>query len=280
MIAPITEQESARLRDYIARVCGIRLEKGKEYLLEARLSHLVIEYGYSSFSELYNDAVHSRNVQLRDRIVDTMTTHETFWFRDEFVWRFLDEVVVPSLLDKIRRWERPRVWSAAASTGQEAYSLAVLMLEAAAQEGLRINPDQFHILGTDISQTVLFQAISGMYDVFSIGRGLPHDLQMKYFSVHGRMWEIADEVKAFVSFRKFNLQDSFYGIGGPFDLVLLRNVAIYFSDEFKVELFEKTARVLKEDGTLLLGSTESLRGYTQYFEIKEYKTCTYNVLKS
>ncbi|MFH0883570.1 MAG: protein-glutamate O-methyltransferase CheR [bacterium] len=279
MIAPITEQESARLREYIERECGIRLDRGKEYLLESRLSHLVVEYGYSSFSELHSDATKSRNVQLRDRIIDAMTTHETFWFRDESAWRFLDEIVVPSLLDKIRGGERVRVWSAASSTGQEAYGFVILVLEAAAQNGIRINPDQFHVLGTDISQAVLFQAISGTYDVFSVGRGLPHDLQLKHFLVHGRMWEISNEIKAFVSFRKFNLQDSFYGIGGPFDLVMMRNVAIYFRDEFKVGLFEKTARILKTDGFLLLGSTESLRGYSQFYEIKEYKTCTYNVLK-
>ena len=280
MIPPITELESARLREYIEGVCGIRLDKSKEYLLESRLAHLVLEYGFLSFGELYQEARLARNIHLRDRIIDAMTTHETFWFRDDSAWRFLDERVIPSVLDKILAGEHPRVWCAAASSGQEVYSFVMMMLEKASHRGMRLRPEQFHVLGTDISQSVLFQAISGLYDVFTIGRGLPLDLQEKYFHVNGRMWEIEDEVKAFATFRKFNLQDSFNSVNGPYDLILMRNVAIYFSDGFKRELFEKTSRVMQKGGILLLGATESLRGLSDVFDIQEYKTCTYNVLKS
>jgi chemotaxis protein methyltransferase CheR len=280
MIPPITEKESTLLREYVERVCGIRLDKAKEYLLETRLSHLVAEYEFASFGELHHNAVNSPDVQLRDRIIDAMTTNETSWFRDESAWRFLREHAAPALLDQIQRNEHPRVWSSAASTGQEAYSFVILLLEIAEQRGMRIKPDQIRVLGTDISQSALFQAIAGRYDVFAMARGMPNDLQSKYFTVSGRMWEIADDIKAFVTFRKFNLQDPFTGIGGPFDLVLSRNVAIYFSEKFRRELFEKTTTVMKEDAVLLLGATESLRGYTESYEIREHKGCAYNMLRT
>jgi chemotaxis protein methyltransferase CheR len=112
-----------------------------------------------------------------------------------------------------------------------------------------------------------------------MGRGLPSEMQSRHFTVNGRMWEISEEIKAFVTFRKFNLQEDFHSAGGPFDLVLLRNVAIYFSEEFKKELFEKVAKVMKPDGVLLLGSTESLRGYSEQYQIEDFKGCTFNILK-
>jgi chemotaxis protein methyltransferase CheR len=274
----ISEPEYALMKQYIEEHCGIHLEQGKEYLIETRLSDLVIEQGCSSFNEFHEKARRDSNGKLRDRIVDAMTTNETLWFRDDSAWEYIRDIQIPGLLNAAERGEKVRIWSAAASTGQEVYSLLMLLNEGAAARSKPQLLDRFEFLATDISTSALFLAMSGRYNSISINRGLPDFYLNKYFTKQGNVWLFNENLKKKVTFKKFNLQNSF-SLLGKFDFIMCRYVAIYFSDSFKKNLFEKMAGVLNPGGVLLLGATESLRGYTDAFEIETYKNSVINILK-
>ncbi|OPZ19556.1 MAG: Chemotaxis protein methyltransferase Cher2 [candidate division BRC1 bacterium ADurb.BinA364] len=268
------------MRDFIETMCGILVGGDKAYLIESRLSALVAESGCDSFREFYFKAKHDNNPALRDRIVDLMTTNETLWFRDNHPFLVLRQVVLPALCQEIEQGKRStvRIWSAASSSGQEPYSVAMCVLEATRGRA-RARPEQFEILATDISTTALRLAQLGRYDRIAISRGLPDDLRDRYFKDEGRVWTLCDEVKKRVQFKKFNLQDSFAALGS-FDIVLCRNVAIYFSDSFKRSLFAKIARCLRPGGILLLGSSESISGYSAQFEMLEHNRSIYYRVRS
>lgn len=274
----ITEPEYALMKQYIEQHCGIHLEKGKEYLIETRLSDLVIETGCGSFQEFHLKARTDMSGKLRDRIVDEMTTNETLWFRDSSAWDYLRDTAVPDILNKAAKNQKVRIWSSAASTGQEAYSLLMLLNEQAKARANLSSLSNIEILATDISPSALYIAISARYDSFSINRGLPGDLKTKYFAQEGNIWVFNQELKKLVSFKKFNLQDSFLSLG-VFDLILCRYVSIYFSEEFKKDVFSKMAKALHPGGVLLLGVTESLRGFADAFEIAYSNKALVNIRK-
>jgi len=276
----ITEPEYVLMRQYIEEHCGIHLEKGKEYLIETRLSDLVVEMGCGSFQEFHLKARTSTDGKLRDRIIDAMTTNETMWFRDETAWTYLREVAVPSFMNKVAQGSKVRIWSSAASTGQEAYSLLMLLHEEAKMRRMPALMERVEILGTDISSSALFLAISARYDSFAMNRGLSPDKKNKYFKQdESGVWVFDQELKKRVTFKKFNLQNNFAPLG-MFDLVLCRYVSIYFSESFKRDLFSKMAGVLVPEGVLLLGGTESLRGLSDAFEISYYKNAVVNRKKA
>jgi chemotaxis protein methyltransferase CheR len=275
----ISEPEYLLLKQFIEDQCGIHLEEGKEYLIETRLSDLVKETGASSFQEFHLKARTDPTGKLRDRIVDAMTTNETMWFRDESAWTYLREAAVPALLEKAAAGKKVRIWSAAASTGQESYSLLMLLDEAARLKGKPDLLNSIEILGTDISSSALFLAISARYDSFSMNRGIPPDKKSRYFKQgDSGVWVFDQELKKRVSFKKFNLQNAFTSLG-MFDLILCRYVSIYFSEAFKKDLFAKIAGVLPLGGVLLLGATESIRGFSDAFEITYHKSAVVNVKK-
>jgi len=271
----VNQLEYGLMQKYIEEQCGIRLEKGKEYLIESRLTDLVLENGCNSFKEFHSKAQSDSSGKLKERIVDAMTTNETLWFRDQSAWEYIKEVAVPMILDKVEKGQKARIWSAAASTGQEAYSLLMLLHASAKVRGKPHLLDKIEIIGTDISTSALFLAISARYDSIAIGRGLPMDKKQNYFSKCGNVWAFDQVLKKRVSFKQFNLQNSFISLG-KFDLILCRYVAIYFSDLFKRELFSKIARVLNPKCVLLLGATESLRGLSEDFKITYYKDAVIN----
>lgn len=282
MLLRITEPEYILMKKYIEEHCGIYLEKDKEYLIESRLHDLLAETGCKSFQEFHFKARMERSGELRDRIVDAMTTNETSWFRDKNAWEYLKDVAVPDLLNRaascLNIGGRVTIWSAAASTGQEAYSLMMLLDEAAKERGLPSLLDKIEILATDISTSALNTAVAARYDSIAISRGLPDEKKEKYFIKDGNSWLFDRELKNRVQFKKFNLQDPFM-FSYDFDLILCRYVSIYFSDTFKRELFMKMAKVLKPEGVLILGATESLREFSSRFEISYYKSTVINTRK-
>jgi len=188
------------------------------------------------------------------------------------------DVAVPELLRKAATGT-VRVWSAAASTGQEAYSIAMLFDELARAKGTPSLTRNLEIIGTDISSAALFLAISGRYDSLAIRRGLSDERRKRYFSESGSVWVLSDEIKARAKFRRFNLMDSLAALG-TFDLVLCRYVAIYFQEDFKKDLFQRIAGVLKPGCPLLLGATETLRGQSDQFDPTVHKNCTAFVRKA
>ncbi len=278
MSLAITKQEFDLLRDFIHQQCGIHLGDDKSYLMESRLAHLVAETGAKNFNEFYLKAKVDAKGILRDRIVDAITTNETLWFRDGKPWVALKEAILPEFIKDLREGRRNkiRIWSAASSTGQEAYSLAMMidtLLGPAPVPGSP-TPASFEIVGTDISPSVLFLAIAGRYNQIEISRGLDEGHRNKYFTKQGPVWVLNEALRKRVTFKKFNLQDPFAPLG-TFDMILCRNVAIYFSDEFKRELFKKIAQVLHPGGVFFVGSSESLSGYSSAFKMMEYKDAIY-----
>lgn len=273
----ITQQEFELLREYIHRHCGIVVGDGKTYLIESRLAHLVVETGCSTFEEFYRKTTLDPTGSLRDKIVDAITTNETLWFRDGKPWVTLREQVLPELIQKVRegRQQKIRIWCAASSTGQEPYSLAML-IDSMLPAGLggAVTPAHFEIVATDISPSVLFLAISGRYNQIEMSRGMEESFKTKYFSKMGVIWVLNEAIRKRVTFKKFNLQDSLAALG-KFDMVLCRNVAIYFSDEFKKGLFSRIAQALNPAGFFFLGAAESLMGHSTAFKMVEYKQGIY-----
>lgn len=266
----IEQHEFDVLRDYIERQCGIVLGDNKKYLVETRLTKLVVESGSTSFAEFTRKLIGTPNASLRDKLVDAITTNETLWFRDGAPWITFRDIVLPAIGKRIR--QRPdtkfRIWSAACSTGQEPYSVAML-IDAFCRLGVgtKLKPENFEIVATDISPTALFIASSGRYDSISMNRGFTGEwesFRRQYFKETGRVSVISDQIKKLVKYQRFNLQDSFSTLG-KFDIVLLRNVAIYFSNKFKTELFQRIARTMNPEGYLLVGSSETVLGYTDVF---------------
>lgn len=274
MVPQITPVELDNLRQMIEKLCGIAIGPEKAYLIETRLANHLPELGCSTFSDLYQKMSDPRAHDLRDRIVDELTTNETLWFRDNHPFRIFREVLLPLWRNEMREHNRQRVriWCAACSTGQEPYSLAMQILEAQ-REIMGMAPSFFEILATDISSSALNIARLGQYDSLVMNRGMQPEF-LKYFQKDGRIMKIEDRVKGMVRFQKHNLIDDFNPFG-RFDLILCRNVAIYFSAEFKRHLFEKFAKALYPGGFFMLGASESLSSFSQAFQMLEHQRGIY-----
>jgi len=273
----LADNEFSLMKGYIEKHCGIHLDPGKEYLVETRLSDLVLEQGCRNFFEFYQKASADPMGKLRDRIVDAMTTNETYFFRDDNLWNWLREEAIPEVLRRAATGP-VRIWSAAASTGQEGYSLAMLIDEMAREKGTPSLAERVEIFGTDISSAALFLAISGRYDQLAIKRGLSDARRTRYFRQDGNVWVFDENLKKRVKFQRFNLMNSFASLG-TFDLVLCRYVAIYFAEDFKRDLFHRLATAMKPGSPLVLGATETLRGLCDDFEISMRKNATIFVRK-
>jgi chemotaxis protein methyltransferase CheR len=267
------------MRDYIEKHCGICLTEEKTYLVETRLTTLMVECGCVNFAELYRNAVADTRHVLRDKIIDAITTHETLWLRDQVPFAIMEKVVLPEMVAQIRAGKRTgvRLWSAGCATGQEPYSIAMTVLEfCRTQTGLR--PEQFKIVSTDISGSAMYLAAAGRYDMFSMSRGLPDNLRDRYFNLDGKVWTINECVKKMVEFRKHNLQDSYSDFGRQ-DIIFCRNVSIYFSEEFKRDMFVRMAQLLRPNGYFFLGGSESLTGYSSEYQMRTFGRGMYYVVK-
>ena len=256
------------LQEYVYRESGIVLDKNKTYLLEARLMPIVQERRLGSISDLCALLRATRDAELRQRVVDAMTTNETFFFRDTHHWESLREHVIPGLADARSGFRRLRFWSAAASTGQEAYSLAMLLLE------MGLSDWDIRILGTDLSSEALEKAREGKYGQIEINRGLPASYLVKYFRRSGLKWELKPEVKRMVEFRSFDLRRPMRALG-PFDLVLCKNVLIYFDAPTKKAVLEEMRGTLYRGGYLLLGASETAGVQIQGFQRVTLGNTTY-----
>ncbi|BCX82919.1 chemotaxis protein methyltransferase CheR [Methylomarinovum caldicuralii] len=233
---------------------GITLGDGKRYLVQSRLSQILPETGLGSLDALIEALVRGQLPEkVRSRIIDVMTTNETFWFRDRGHFELLKERL---LADLSRQRFRPlRIWSAACSTGQEPYSIAITALEAV-REG-RLPRANLRIVGTDLSQQVLKTAAGTVYSDLSLSRGLPEAIRQRYFQPHANGWRLKPEVRALVRFQPFNLLKPCTALG-RFDLIFCRNVLIYFTPETKRDILQRLAAALEPGGYLFLSSTETL----------------------
>jgi chemotaxis protein methyltransferase CheR len=274
----ISEQEFQLLRELIEKECAIAIGKEKMYLVESRLAKLLTESGCDTYGEFYQKVKNGFDHALKMKLVDAMTTKETLWFRDDHPYRILKDTLLPKLAE---RPGRPpiKIWSAASSTGQEPYSIAITALECARLKGYAhlAGAAGVQITATDISPSAIALCRLGRYDQIAMSRNMPNDMAQRYFEQQGNIWTINSQVKQMVSFRQFNLQDSFAPLG-KFDMIFLRNVAIYFSTEFKIGLYKKLAQALNPGGYLMIGATESLVGLSEDFErLQDQKGVYYQV---
>lgn len=247
--------------ELVAKNSGIQIKPEKTYLLENRLNELAKARGLRGIDDLYREASQRLTPRLRDEIIDAMTTNETYFFRDQHPFEALRQVVIPELKELRKKEKTLKFWSAAASTGQEAYSVAMLIHEYFPE----LLSWHIHILATDISQDALRKAQSGTYSQIEVNRGLPVTFLVKYFKQNGAKWIISEKLRRMVTFRKMNLVEPFPPGFGPFDVVLCRYVLIYFSQEIKKRVLERIANVMKPKGYLFLGATENPIGLPKGF---------------
>jgi chemotaxis protein methyltransferase CheR len=275
----ISADEIKLITKYIYEISGIYLDESKKYLLETRLNTIAEEQGCTSYQDFHRKAKADATRSIERKIVDAISTNETLFFRDTGPFQLLQHKIFPELIDA-RSSKTPslktnlKIWSAASSTGQELYSVAIVLQELLGD----LSKYSIKLLGTDISDAAVSQASSGKFNKFEIERGLARDKLTKYFSMVGQTWKINDQIRAMVNFRKFNLMTPFTGLG-KFDIVLCRNVAIYFTLEDRKKLFNKIADVLEPDGYLIIGSTESLTGICPRFIPKRHLRSIFYQLK-
>jgi len=247
------------LQAHVYSEVGIVLDDNKHYLFESRLAPIVRLLNFTSVNDLCVLLRAKTNSEVSRQVVEAMTTNETYFFRDPAHYEAIRNTLLPKLKEEKRDTRKLRFWSAASSTGQEAYSLAMLLLE----EGLKDWNTQ--ILGTDFSSKVLERARAGVYQQIEVNRGLPTPLLVKYFSRSGLDWRLNEEVKRMARFEAIDLRKSMRTLG-PFDLVLCRNVMIYFDSETKRKIMKELHSTLFRGGWLLLGGSETAFGFEEWFD--------------
>lgn len=262
------------MQKYIHEQCGILITEDKAYLIESRLAKLLMETGTKSFTHFYYNLCNKNsNKEVTQKIIDAITTNETQWFRDKTPWYTLEDTLLPAYINEIREGKRSRVriWSAACATGQEPFSTAMCIDKYLSRYNINdLQLSHFEILATDISRTALHLAETGKYDNIAITRGLTDPDRSSYLQQEGRAWILDERLKKAVQFRHFNLQNSFLSLG-QFDIIFCRYVTIYFSEEFRQEVFRKIASVLNPRGVLFLGNSEMFLDYRENFELVEHK---------
>lgn len=275
MSVPVSTLEMPLVSAFVSEVSGIVLEPGKGYLVEGRLGPLLERERLAGYADLVRAARNDGTGRLRNAIVDAIATNETSFFRDQRPFDLMAHKLVPDVFERQAAGGvtgRPRldVWSAASSTGQEVYSLAMLLKEML----FDLNRFWIRILGTDISEWALSAASRGWYSGNEVARGLTERRLERFFVAQNGGYRIADELRAMATFAPLNLMDRFRHVG-TFDVILCRNVAIYFSMIHRCSLFDRLADQLRPDGVLVIGSTESLDGVTTRFAREDFRGSVY-----
>lgn len=276
MAESITEQEFNAVRRLLIEQSAIVLEPGKQYLVEMRLAPIMRELGLRSVGELLSQLRLQPDGGLQRRIVEAMVTTESSFFRDHHPFEALRKLVIPDLIARRKAERCLNVWCAASSTGQEPYSLAILLREHFPD----LNGWKVSILATDLSREVLRRAREGRYWQIEANRGLSAALLLKYFQQHGTEWQLEKSVRDMVEFKEMNLAGHWRSLPSM-DLILIRNVMIYFEVETKKTILGKIARILKPDGYLLLGGAETTFNLNDSFRrIEPVKSGFYQLVAS
>ncbi len=266
----ISPAELKLVGQYIHGITGIYLDQSKAYLFETRLGTIAEEHGCANYKDLCSKSKQDPSKLIEKQIIDAISTNETLFFRDKGPFELLKHKILPEVIDartpkSALLKTKLRIWSAAASTGQELYSIAIVIKELIPN----LSSYSLKLLGTDISDAAISQASYGRFNKFEIERGLPRNQLQKHFTLFGDSWKIKDEIRAMVNFRKLNLMQPFTALG-KFDIIFCRNVAIYFTLPDRKKLFTKLADSLEDDGYLIIGSTESLTGVCPRFVPKRH----------
>ncbi|MFN7290326.1 MAG: CheR family methyltransferase [Pirellula sp.] len=241
---------------------AIVLESGKAYLVESRLSPVARELGLKNIAELVSELQKPGSQKLTQRVVEAMTTNETSFFRDIHPFTALKEKIIPNLIQRRAKEKSLSIWSNACSSGQEPYTIAMLIAEH-----FPILKDwKIRIISSDLSSQILDRARLGEFNQTEVNRGLPMNFLLKYFTKNEGQWKIRDEIRKMVEFRELNLVEPFPALLPAMDIVFLRNVLIYFSPETKSEILKKVHKVMHKDSYLFLGGSETTMNLNVRFE--------------
>jgi chemotaxis protein methyltransferase CheR len=256
----VNSQDFEFVSQLLRKRAGIVVTGDKMYLLESRLAPLARKEGLPSIDDLIHVVRSRREERLINQLVDVMTTNETYFFRDRTPFDHLKEAIFP-ILGQARKGSRIRIWCAASSTGQEPYSIA-MMLDRNPQLTAGVPVE---IVATDISDRCLDRARQGLFTQFEVQRGLPIQMLMHYFTQQDDHWRISERMRQMVTFKKLNLMEPNFNLGN-FDVVFCRNVLIYFDGPTKATVLNRIGHCMNPGGFLMLGAAESLVGVTQSFE--------------
>lgn len=264
-LSPLDPADYSDFTAFLKNASGIDLGDNKQYLVSSRMRRILIEFGLPGLKELTARVKQDSVGAIRQRVLDAMTTNETFWFRDAYPFDYFSNTVMPNLIKKGNGGPL-RVWCAACSSGQEPYSLSMLREELATPRAAG-NDHEVDILATDLSSEVVQSAKSAVYDGLSVVRGLSEHRLAKHFTkLNQGEWQVNSNIRKRVRFRAMNLQDSYRALG-KFDVIFCRNVLIYFSPELKIAVLTKLHAALNPGGYLLLGASESTSDVTHLFEM-------------
>ncbi|HEX9789632.1 MAG TPA: protein-glutamate O-methyltransferase [Kiloniellales bacterium] len=254
---------------------GLALSKDKAYLLESRLNPVARKWNFAGFDELAQAIRAGKDEALLVHVTEAMTTNESFFFRDQKPFDQFTKLVLPHMIQHRAAKKTIRIWSAACSSGQEPYTLAMLLKENAKQlAGWRVE-----IVATDLSKEILDKAKEGMYSQFEVQRGLPINLLVKYFKQNGDRWQIDAGIREMVKYQQFNLLGNPATLG-RFDVIFCRNVLIYFDPPTKTQIFSKLADIMPEDGFLYLGGAETVLGMSDRFQLMPEQRGIYRLVQS
>lgn len=256
----MTEQDYSFVTKLLLDRSAIALEQGKEYLLEARLGPVAKRHGHASVAEFIGQLRKPGAQQLTAELVEAMVTTETSFFRDIHPFETLRRTVIPELIRARADEKQLNIWCAASSSGQEPYTVALIIREHFPE----LARWHVNILATDISNDMLERCREGRYSQIEVNRGLPTALLLKYFTQEGAKWQLDEKVRALVDFRKLNLIDAWPTMP-PMDLILIRNVMIYFDVETKKAILRRISRNLRKDGYLILGGAETTMNLNDSF---------------
>jgi chemotaxis protein methyltransferase CheR len=257
-------QEFNQFCEYLQEVSGITVAPGKAYLVSTRIRNIMLDYQFTSLDQLLKE-LKGFNRKLRQEVIDAMTTNETFWFRDQYPFSYFTNTLLRQWNNDKHFDRKPiRVWSAACSSGQEPYSLSMLVEEYKEKNNLG---KQVEIVATDLSSEILEKAKLGEYDKMSISRGLSDERINKFFTTTcQKRWSIKQNVRKHIKFQPINLLDSYMNLG-KFDIIFCRNVLIYFNQETKTDIIKRMHQSLNQGGYLCLGSSESLGDASSLFNM-------------
>lgn len=258
----MTPAEFDYIRGMLKEASGLVLSEKKQYLVESRLAPLLRDSGLETLSELIARVRAPDSGKLRERVVQAMTINESFFFRDKIPFDNFKNIMMPALMALPRAGNRQlRIWCAAASTGQEPYSLAILLKEMEDQ----LRGWNIEIIGTDLSEEVLEKAKAGLYSQFEVQRGLPIQMLVKYFQQIGSLWQIDSAIRSMVTYKHFNLLDDYTSLG-TFDIIFCRNVLIYFDAPTKTDMLSRITTRMRPGAYLVLGAAETVIGISDDFK--------------